>query len=77
VSYANSILRQAQTASNTARIAGKEYAGNKPPNASGNNGRCHAVGAKKALYNAALRTRFYSGKGFIPFLQKSTVYGVT
>jgi len=77
VSYANSILRQAQTTSNTARIAGKEYKGNKPPNARGNNVRCHAVGAKKALYNTALRTRFYRGKGFIPFSQKSALYRVT
>jgi len=75
--FAIPVLRQAQTASNTARSAGKEYKGGKPPNASGNNGKCHAVGAKKALYNAALRTRFYRGKGFIPFSQKSAFYGVT
>lgn len=48
-------LRQAQTASNTARTAGNKYSADKPQNANGNSGYCHAVGAKKPLYNGAFR----------------------
>jgi len=32
---------------------------------------CHAVGAEKALYNAAFQTLFCGGKGFMPFPSKS------
>ena len=70
-------LLQAQTVSNTARTAGNEYSADKPQNASGNSGYCHAVGAKKPMYNGALRVGKSSGKGLIPFPSKSAFYRVT
>ena len=38
---------------------------------------CYAVGAEKALIQAALRVRFSRGKGFIPFPSKMAFYCVT
>ena len=38
---------------------------------------CYAVGAEKALIQAALRARFSRGKGFIPKPSKSLFYCVT
>ena len=38
---------------------------------------CYAVGAEKALTQAALRARFSRGKGFIPKPSKSLSYCVT
>ena len=38
---------------------------------------CYAVGAEKALIQAALRARFWCGKGFIPFPSKPPFYCVT
>jgi len=38
---------------------------------------CYAVGAEKALIQAALRARFPRGKGLIPFPAKSPFYCVT
>ena len=38
---------------------------------------CYAVGAEKALIQAALRARFSRGKGFIPFPSKMAFYCVT
>ena len=38
---------------------------------------CYAVGAEKALIQAALRARFLCGKGFIPKPSKSLFYCVT
>jgi len=38
---------------------------------------CYAVGAEKALIQAALRVRFPRGKGFIPFPSKTPFYCVT
>ena len=38
---------------------------------------CYAVGAEKALTQAALRARFSRGKGFIPKPSKSLFYCVT
>lgn len=70
-------LLQALTASNTARTAGNEYSADKPQNASGNSGYCHAVGAKKPLYNGAFRARKSSGKGLLPFPSKMAFYRVT
>ena len=38
---------------------------------------CYAVGAEKALIQAALRARFSRGKGFVPFSLKTPFYCVT
>ena len=38
---------------------------------------CYAVGAEKALIQAALRVRFSRGKGFISFPSKMAFYCVT
>ena len=38
---------------------------------------CYAVGAEKALIQAALRVRFSRGKEFIPFPSKMAFYCVT
>ena len=38
---------------------------------------CYAIGAAKALIQAALRARFSRGKGFIPKPSKSLFYCVT
>jgi len=38
---------------------------------------CYAVGAEKALIQAALQVRFPRGKGFIPFPSKTPFYCVT
>jgi len=58
VQYAIRLLRQVPTASNIARIAGKEYSADKPPSASGSKGKCHAIAAKKPLYNVVFSACF-------------------
>lgn len=70
-------LLQALTVSNTARTAGNEYCADKPQNASGNSGYCHAVGAKSPCIMGLSEGENQAGKGLIPFPFKTAFYRVT